>query len=77
MEEQPSHRVVVVVVIAMLVLAMAASSLTTTAAVNLDPSQADVLAECQRQWKVNLTGWATGGDCAAVYGVECNAVGMV
>ncbi|CAI5506364.1 unnamed protein product, partial [Closterium sp. Naga37s-1] len=37
----------------------------------------DVLAECQRQWKVKLTGWATGGDCAAVYGVECNAVGMV
>ncbi|CAI6008414.1 unnamed protein product [Closterium sp. NIES-65] len=34
-----------------------------------------VLEECQQQWAISLTGWDTGGECGAVYGVECDAYG--
>ncbi|CAI5469256.1 unnamed protein product, partial [Closterium sp. Yama58-4] len=36
-----------------------------------------VLAECQRQWRSQLHGWSTGGDCAKVYGVRCDAAGFL
>ncbi|CAI7887468.1 unnamed protein product [Closterium sp. NIES-54] len=68
MRMEESHRVAVVVVV-MLVIATASSLATTAVAQNLDPSQAAVLAECQQQWAIRMTGWDKGWSA-----VQCMAL---
>ncbi|GJP56543.1 hypothetical protein CLOM_g15606 [Closterium sp. NIES-68] len=69
-----------VILLAALVLSFSSTTAPpAAAAVTLDPSQAAVLAECQKKWgpKAQLTGWSKGGDCAQVKGVRCDAAGFI
>ncbi|CAI7887452.1 unnamed protein product [Closterium sp. NIES-54] len=43
----------------------------------IEPSQAAVLAECQRQWGATFPGWTAGGKCADAFALVCDSDGMI